>query len=63
MSFAPTGWTRRRSRQLAGRNDEIGQAARRWVQLTAERKDLLFRCQERGRIAAEITRITVRRRA
>lgn len=44
-----------RSRQLAGRNDEVGQAARRWVQLTAERKDLLFRCQERGRIAARIT--------
>ncbi len=44
-----------RSRQVAGRNDEIGQAARRWVQLTAERKDLLFRCTERGRIAAQIT--------
>lgn len=45
-----------RSRQLAGRNDEVGQVARRWIQLTAERKDLLFRCDERGRIAGEITR-------
>lgn len=44
-----------RSRQVAGRNDEVGQAARRWVQLTAERKDLLFRCTERGRIAGQIT--------
>ena len=40
---------------MAGRNDEVGQAARRWVQLTAERKDLLFRCTERGRIAGQIT--------
>lgn len=43
-----------RSRQVSGRNDEVGQAARRWVQLTGSRKDLLFRSKERQRVAARI---------
>jgi superfamily II DNA or RNA helicase len=43
-----------RSRQLAGRKDDLGQAARSWVQLTAQRKDLLFRSRERQRVAARI---------
>jgi superfamily II DNA or RNA helicase len=45
-----------RSRHVAGRQDEVGQAARLWVQLTGLRKDLLFRCGERHRVAAELAR-------
>ena len=43
-----------RSRLLSGRQDELGDAARLWVQLTGLRKDLLFRCSERKRVAAQI---------
>lgn len=39
-----------RSRQLAGRKDELGEAARRWVALTSQRKDLLYRAAERQRV-------------
>lgn len=41
-----------RARSLAGRKDEKGDAARQWVQLTTQRKDLLYRARERTRIAA-----------
>lgn len=43
-----------RSRQVSARQDEVGQAARAWIQLTGLRKDLLFRCAERQRVAADL---------
>lgn len=45
-----------RGRQLAQRRDEVGEAARSYVAATAERKDLLYRAEERARVAAEILR-------
>lgn len=45
-----------RARGLAGRQDMVGDAARAWVQLTAQRKDLLYRAEERGRVAARLVR-------
>ncbi|MBP1819260.1 DEAD/DEAH box helicase [Mycobacterium sp. OAE908] len=44
-----------RARSIAGRKDEAGDAARLWVQLTAQRKDLLYRAQERQRVAQLLT--------
>jgi superfamily II DNA or RNA helicase len=44
-----------RARSIAGRQDEAGDAARIWVQLTAKRKDLLYRVRERGRIVELLT--------
>ena len=43
-----------RSRHLVGRQDDVGLAARRWVALTGQRKDLLFRARERHRVAGLI---------
>ena len=45
-----------RARSMAGRRDEKGEAARLWVQLTANRKDLLYRAQERHRVVALLTK-------
>ena len=45
-----------RARSLVGRNDEVGEAARIWVQLTTQRKDLLYRARERGRVAELLTK-------
>lgn len=45
-----------RARQLAGRTDDVGQAARTWVGLTAERKDLLYRAEARHGVAVQIVR-------
>lgn len=39
-----------RARSLVGRQDESGDAARMWVQLTAQRKDMLYRARERRRV-------------
>jgi superfamily II DNA or RNA helicase len=44
-----------RARSIATRQDEAGDAARVWVQLTSQRKDLLYRAQERQRVAALLT--------
>lgn len=43
-----------RARSLASSRHEGSDAARRWIQLTAQRKDLLYRAQERGRVARQI---------
>ena len=45
-----------RARSVAGRQDEAGEAARIWVQLTAKRKDLLYRARERGRVVGLLTK-------
>ena len=53
-------WTSRchsettRARSIASGRHEAAEAARRWVQLTAQRKDLLYRAHERQRVAARI---------
>lgn len=39
-----------RARAIASRRDEAGEAARVWVQLTTQRKDLLYRVNERTRV-------------
>jgi superfamily II DNA or RNA helicase len=44
-----------RARSIASRKDEAGDAARLWVQLTSRRKDMLYRAQERQRVAALLT--------
>jgi len=43
-----------RARQLQARQDDVGRAARAYVALTSNRKDLLYRAAERGRVAARI---------
>ncbi|MBC9820512.1 DEAD/DEAH box helicase [Terrabacter sp. MAHUQ-38] len=43
-----------RARSLASSRHEAGAVARRWVQLTAQRKDLLYRAHERQRVARQI---------
>jgi superfamily II DNA or RNA helicase len=48
-----------RARQVSGRPDEAGAVARRWVQLTSKRKDLLYRARERHRVTAEVIARTV----
>lgn len=48
-----------RGRQLALRKDDLGRAASAYVALTAERKDLLFRAGERGRVVTQILRDAV----
>jgi superfamily II DNA or RNA helicase len=45
-----------RARRLAGQRDETGDAARQWVQLTGTRKDLLYRAEERQRVALTLVR-------
>lgn len=45
-----------RAWQLQSRNDELGSAARGYVALTSNRKDILYRAQERERVAARIVR-------
>lgn len=42
------------ARQLQRRNDEVGAAARAYVALTSERKDLLYRASDRQRVASRI---------
>lgn len=44
-----------RARSIAGRKDEAGDAARLWVQLTSQRKDLLYRAKERQRVVGIVT--------
>jgi superfamily II DNA or RNA helicase len=43
-----------RARLLSRRDDELGSVARRWVTLTGQRKDLLYRASERQRVAAKL---------
>lgn len=43
-----------RARQLQARTDDMGRAAKAYVALTSNRKDLLYRAAERGRVAARI---------
>lgn len=43
-----------RARQLAGRSDQVGEAAKRWIALTSERKDLLFRAAGREAVAMRL---------
>jgi superfamily II DNA or RNA helicase len=43
-----------RARQLQTRQDDVGRAARAYVALTSNRKDLLYRAAERGRVAVRI---------
>lgn len=43
-----------RARQLSTRRSDLGTAAKRWVALTANRKDLLYRASERNRVAAAL---------
>jgi len=43
-----------RARQFQRRDDELGAAARAYIGLTAERKDLLYRAAERARVAAAV---------
>ena len=43
-----------RAHQLQARNDDVGRAARRYVALTSNRKDILYRAHERERVAARI---------
>lgn len=43
-----------RARQLSSRSGDLGEAAKRWVSLTANRKDLLYRASERNRVAAAL---------
>lgn len=45
-----------RARQLGRRADDLGRAAARWVMLTAQRKDLLYRAAERQRVASLIVK-------
>ena len=44
-----------RGRQLAAAVDQLGSAAKRWVALTGQRKDMLYRASERHRIAVQLT--------
>jgi superfamily II DNA or RNA helicase len=41
-----------RARMLSSRAGDLGQAAKRWVMLTSQRKDLLYRASERNRVAS-----------
>jgi len=43
-----------RARQLRGRGDDLGKAAGAYVTLTAQRKDMLYRVAERGRVAGAV---------
>lgn len=43
-----------RARSIASGRHEAAEVARRWVQLTAQRKDLLYRARERQRVARRI---------
>lgn len=43
-----------RARQIAAKDGDAAQAARRWVALTAKRKDLLFRAAQRADVAARL---------
>jgi superfamily II DNA or RNA helicase len=43
-----------RARSIASSHHDAAGAARRWIQLTAQRKDLLYRALERGRVAGRI---------
>jgi len=51
------------ARQLQRRNDELGAAARAYVALTAERKDLLYRASDRARVAARIVEKAIKDRS
>lgn len=52
-----------RARSVSGRGDDVGDAARSWVRLTAERKDLLYRASERHRVVVEIIRRELHQRS
>lgn len=53
-SLRSFGYEPGRARSIAGRQDDAGAAARLWVQLTAQRKDLLYRARERQRVVSLI---------
>ena len=61
------GHDARRARQLLGRGDAIGSAARAYVAVTGKRKDLLYRAVARNAVAVAVVRATLdddaRRRA
>jgi superfamily II DNA or RNA helicase len=48
------GFDPSRAQQLQTRRDEAGQVARRYMSLTASRKDLLYRAAERARVTERI---------
>lgn len=48
------GFDPSRVQQLQSRRDEAGQVARRYMSLTAKRKDLLYRAAERARVTERI---------
>jgi superfamily II DNA or RNA helicase len=48
------GFDPSRALQLQSRRDEAGQVARRYISLTANRKDLLYRATERARVTERI---------
>lgn len=52
-----------RARSVSGRGDDVGDAARAWVRLTAERKDLLYRAPERHRVVVELIRRELQQRS
>jgi superfamily II DNA or RNA helicase len=43
-----------RAQQLQVRKDDVGRAARSYVAVTSQRKDLLYRAKERGRVAQRL---------
>lgn len=45
-----------RARMISTQRTDVGQAARRWVTLTGQRKNLLYHASERNRIAVELVR-------
>lgn len=49
-----SGISPERARQAARRSDDVGQIASAFVALTSERKDLLYRAQDRARVVTEI---------
>ncbi|MEV1286940.1 DEAD/DEAH box helicase [Micromonospora sp. NPDC049679] len=48
------GFESGRAQQLQTRRDDVGQVARRYMAMTARRKDLLYRAVERSRVAQRI---------
>lgn len=48
------GGEQARAHQLSKRRDDLGEAARRWIMLTGQRKDLLYRAAERDRVASRL---------
>lgn len=50
------------ARKASAREGAIGQLAKRYVTLTSERKDLLYRARERNRVASQLVHDTFERR-